>query len=96
MVASDTTNGKAVGMGRIISDGVSDAYLQDVAVLPTYRNRGIGQQIVEKLVEICQNAGIDWIGLVGQPGTISLYQRCGFQEMEGHTAMKYEKNERIQ
>ena len=91
MVASDTSSGKAVGMGRVISDGVSDAYLQDVAVLPSYRNRGIGQKIVEKLVEICQNAGIEWIGLVGQPGTVSLYHRCGFQEMEGHIAMKYGK-----
>jgi len=78
-------------MGRAISDGISDAYLQDVAVLSPYRNQGIGQKIVEKLVEICQNSGIDWIGLVAQPGTFSLYHRCGFQMMENHTAMKYEK-----
>jgi spermidine synthase len=82
---------KAVGMGRAISDGVSDAYLQDVAVLSLYRNQGIGQKIVETLVEICHNSGIEWIGLVAQPGTVSLYHRCGFQILENHTPMKYEK-----
>ena len=29
-----------VGMGRAISDGVSDAYIQDVVVLPEYRKKG--------------------------------------------------------
>ena len=90
MVAYDTTSGKAVGMGRVISDSVSDAYLQDVVVFPGYRSRGIGQMIINRLVEICQDNGIEWIGLVAQPGTVSLYRRCGFQVMEGHTAMKYE------
>lgn len=95
VVAHDTTSGKTVGMGRVISDGVSDAYLQDVVVFPAYRNRGIGQMIIKKLVRICHNSGIEWIGLVAQPGTVSLYQRCGFQVMEGHTAMKYGKNEMV-
>jgi hypothetical protein len=32
-VAIDITTGKAVGMGRVISDGVADAYIQDFVVL---------------------------------------------------------------
>jgi len=32
-------NGKIIGMGRSISDGVSDAYIQDVAVLKKFRGR---------------------------------------------------------
>jgi len=94
VVATDTITRKAIGMGRVISDGVSDGYLQDIAVLPSCRNQGIGQRIVEILVEICRNAGIDWIGLVAQPGTFSLYHRCGFQVMEGHIAMKYQTEEK--
>jgi len=29
------------GMGRVISDGASDGYIQDVVVLPEFRGRGI-------------------------------------------------------
>ena len=37
---------KIIGMGRVISDGVSDAYIQDVTVDKEYRNRKIGSKIV--------------------------------------------------
>ncbi len=43
-VAVDRKTGHAVGMGRVISDGVSDGYIQDLVVLPEYRKTGIGAQ----------------------------------------------------
>ena len=33
-MAAIDPDGRWIGMGRIISDGVSDAYLQDIIVLP--------------------------------------------------------------
>jgi len=41
-VAVEEESGRAVGMGRVISDGVSDAYIQDLVVLPEYRSRNVG------------------------------------------------------
>lgn len=82
-----TDGGRAVGMGRAISDGCSDAYLQDIVVLPEYRQRGIGNAIVERLVSFCRERGITWIGLVAQPGTVQFYERHGFARMEGHVPM---------
>jgi len=49
-VAVDKNLDKAVGMGRLISDGVSDAYIQDLVVLPEYRDSGIGRELVKKLL----------------------------------------------
>ena len=37
-----------IGMGRAVSDGVSDAYIQDVVVLKKFRGRGIGAAIIKK------------------------------------------------
>ena len=34
VVAAEKRSGRAVGMGRVLSDGVSDAYIQDLVVLP--------------------------------------------------------------
>jgi len=83
-VAVDKESGRAVGMGRAISDGVSDAYIQDLVVLPQFRKRGIGVQLASALVQKCRNAGVLWICLVAEPGTERFYTPLGFLRMEGH------------
>ena len=53
VVAVEKNLDKAIGMGRVISDGVSDAYIQDLVVLPEFRDSGIGRMIVKKLLDFC-------------------------------------------
>lgn len=86
-VAVETTTGRAAGMGRVISDGVSDAYIQDLVVLPRYRKCGIGRMLVEALVNRCRASGISWIGLIAEPGTEQFYLPAGFHAMEGHVPL---------
>lgn len=81
---------KLIGMGRALSDLKSDAYIQDVVVLNAYRNKGIGAGIIQALIKALQAKGVDWIGLIGEPGTQSFYQRLGFKELAGHLPFKYE------
>jgi ribosomal protein S18 acetylase RimI-like enzyme len=83
-VAVDTKTGKAIGMGRVISDGVSDGYIQDLVVLPDYRKSGIGREIVSALVERCLQSGITWIALIAEPDTEQFYQPLGFKPMDRH------------
>ncbi len=40
---------KLIGMGRLVGDGSVIVYIQDLIVLPEYRGRGIGGEIVELL-----------------------------------------------
>lgn len=89
VVAIDISDGKSVGMGRVISDGVADAYLQDVVVLPEWRKKGVGKMIVSKLLECCQSRSIAWIGLIAQPGTDAFYQSLGFVHLKGHGPMLF-------
>ena len=88
-VAIHAKSGRAVGMGRVISDGVSDAYIQDLVVLPSCRGSGAGKQIVQALVEACRNAGISWIGLIAEPETGQFYEPLSFSPMTGHVPMLY-------
>ena len=83
-VATDATTGRAVGMGRVIADGVSDGYIQDLVVLPKFRKSGVGTRIVSALVNRCLQAGITWIGLIAEPETEKFYRPLGFQPMERH------------
>lgn len=76
---------RIIGMGRAISDGVSDAYIQDVTVHDDYRRRGIGRAIVLKLIEELKAGGVGWIGLISEPGYESFYQSMGFEIMPNYT-----------
>lgn len=83
---------KIIGMGRALSDSKSDAYIQDVTVLKSYRGQGIGKEIIKALVGWLKDKGVDWIGLVAEPGTTSFYSELGFKPMKDHVAMRYEDN----
>ena len=86
MVAKNP-EGRIIGMGRVISDGVSDGYIQDVIVYKIYRNKGIGKEIVIKLKDFCLKNGLTWIGLIAEPGTKEFYAKLGFSEMVDYKPM---------
>ena len=83
--------GRIVGMARVISDGHSDAYIQDVVVLEKYRGRGVGRELVRRLTQFCVGRKIGWIGLVAEPGTQGLYEELGFGPLAGYQPMLYGK-----
>ncbi len=75
-------DGKMVGMGRAISDGASDAYIQDVAVLKSERGAGTGSAIMKALQRRLKADGIKWLGLIAQDGSSPFYARLGFRELK--------------
>ncbi len=86
-VAVDRDTGAAVAMGRALSDGVSDAYIQDLIVTKDFRESGIGRRLLSTLVSFCQSKGITWIALIAAPGTEQFYIPSGFRRMEGYVPM---------
>jgi GNAT superfamily N-acetyltransferase len=72
-------DGQIVGMGRALSDGVSVAYIQDLAVLPIMRGMGIGSALLSHLTTYIKNLGISCVMLMAQPGTFSFYSSCGWK-----------------
>jgi ribosomal protein S18 acetylase RimI-like enzyme len=76
-----------VGMGRAISDGISDAYIQDLTVRSNRRNQGIGGRILRTILERLHADGLRWIGLIAEPGSSNLYRHAGFREMPAAVPM---------
>ena len=85
-------NGELVGFGRALSDGCSDAYIQDVVVRKDQRGKGIGRHIIRFLEVELRCKGIDWIGLVGEPGTENYYSKLGLKKKPGYTLWKLEND----
>jgi len=78
---------RIIGMGRAVSDGASDAYLQDVTVMDSFRGKGIGTRIVETLIGRLERDGIQWIGLIAEKGSHPFYERLGFSVMKNALPM---------
>jgi ribosomal protein S18 acetylase RimI-like enzyme len=72
-------DGKLVGAGRALADGLDAAYLADIAVHPDHQGRGLGQAIVRDLLRQCQ--GHRKIILYANPGAEPVYRRLGFLPM---------------
>ena len=47
-----------IGYAQVISNHVTDAYIQDVMVHPDYQRQGIGTQLMEKLLSRLAEDGI--------------------------------------
>ncbi|MEI2454909.1 GNAT family N-acetyltransferase [Lysobacter firmicutimachus] len=75
--------GRLIAAGRALADGRDCAYLADIVVHPDYQGRGLGQQVVERLVASAQ--GHRKILLYAQPGKEGFYRKLGFRPMR--TAM---------
>ena len=75
--------GRLVGAGRALADGVDCSYICDVAVLPSHQGRGLGKEIVARLVE--RSRGHKKIILYAVPGKEGFYRGLGFKRMS--TAM---------
>lgn len=91
-VAISISTGRAVGMGRVISDGIADAYIQDLVVLDDWRRSGVGKMILARLLEECRKKSIYWIGLIAEPGKEDFYRSLGFSSMQGHVPMLFSKD----
>lgn len=67
-----------VGFGRMTSDTIMHAMIYDLIVLPEYQGKGIGSQILGRLVEHCKQAGVRDIQLFSVRGKCEFYKKCGF------------------
>ncbi len=81
-----------IGMGRAISDGISDAYIQDVTVRQDLRGQGIGKGIIRTLLAHLQSHQLQWIGLISEPGYERFYEGLGFKVMPHYTPFLLSEN----
>ena len=82
--------GRLVGAGRALADGVDCSYLCDIVVLPSHQGIGLGKQLVAKLVELSR--GHRKILLYAVPGKEPFYRKFGFLRMKTAMAIFEDQN----
>ncbi len=83
------SEGKVIGMGRLVGDGVMYWYLQEIIVLPEFQGKGIGTRIVNRLLEFISDNTVPGtftsVGLTAATGRDSFYEKFGFSKSLGMT-----------
>lgn len=81
--------GQLVAAGRALADGKDCSYICDVAVHPSYQGRGLGKEVVSRLVNFSKDH--KKIILYAAAGKEPFYKKLGFKRML--TAMAIFQNE---
>lgn len=81
-------NGHVVGVGRAISDGITQAAIYNIAVREDLWGRGLGKKIVDELLEQVKGCNVV---LYTHPKHVGLYEHWGFRTLK--TAYAHFENE---
>ena len=73
---------KVVGMGRMVGDGAVICYIQDLVVHPSYQKLGVGDALMNKLLDHAKSLRLPdtelMLCLMCAKGRESFYTRYGF------------------
>ena len=89
IVAIDAEINQIVGYITIISDGVLSAYIPLLEVIPAYRNRGIGSQLLKLALKELDNFYM--IDLVCDDERVSFYEKQGMTKWTAMLWRNYKK-----
>jgi GNAT superfamily N-acetyltransferase len=70
--------GELVGFGRVLCDGALHAMIFDLIVHPSHQRRGIGSEILKRLLSVCRDADIPDVQLFAANGMAPFYEKHGF------------------
>jgi ribosomal protein S18 acetylase RimI-like enzyme len=76
---------ETIAMGRVLGDGAIYFHIQDVIVNPKYQKMGVGELLMNDLMEFVTNTGgkNTNIGLMCSKGREDFYKGFGFVERPG-------------
>ena len=70
---------RVVGFARALCDEVSNGYISMVAVVADVRGRGVGRELVRRLIG--EDTGVTWVLRAGR-GSRGFWEKMGFKPSE--------------
>ena len=78
-------DGKSVGIVRVLTDMLTDAYITDVIVSPDFQGRGLGRKLLDQVVSRLKEISVSNVklacSLYANPGKEPFYEKLGFQKL---------------
>ena len=87
VIAIDDKTNQVVGFITAISDGVLSAYIPFLEVLPEYKNKGIGKELVDRMLKELDD--IYMIDLCCDDDLVPYYEKFGMTKTNGMVLRNY-------
>lgn len=88
VIALDDNTNQVVGFITAISDGVLSAYIPFLEVLPDYKNKGIGKELVKQMLKELDD--IYMVDLCCEDDLVPYYEKFGMIKVNGMVVRNYE------
>ena len=79
-----------IGYIDCVSNGVTDAYIQDLMVHPDYQGNGLGTQLMNRMISHLRDQNIYMVSVIYDSILVPFYQRFGFTQMLSGQLQTYE------
>jgi len=79
-VVAARQDGELVGLTRVVGDGQTIVYLQDVLVRPAHQRRGIGRELIRRVLEPYRDVRQKVLITDDEPAQRASYESMGFTE----------------
>ena len=89
VLAVDRESSRVVGFVTAISDGLLSAYIPLLEVLPTYRGRGIGTELMRRMLAKLRD--LYMVDLLCDPELQPFYERLGMRPAAGMLVRNYDR-----
>lgn len=89
ILAIDDDSGAVVGFITAISDGILSAYIPLLEVLPDHRDRGVGRELVRRMLEKLEEYYM--VDLLCDPGTVGFYEALGMKPAHAMAIRRYDR-----
>ncbi|WP_404430706.1 GNAT family N-acetyltransferase [Sutcliffiella horikoshii] len=90
-VISAWNDDELVGLIRIVGDGLTIIYIQDILVLNTYQNQGIATQLMQQVLEKYTHVRQKVLLTEEAPDVRHFYEKNGFESCDKGTLVAFAK-----
>lgn len=80
-----------IGLVRVVGDGASILYIQDILVLPEYQGEGVGSRLLQEVDRLYPQVYQKVLLTDQQPNTMRFYEKCGYRQSDEFGCTAYMK-----
>lgn len=88
-VISAWADEQLVGLIRAVGDGQTILYIQDILVMEAYQNKGIGYELMTKLLDMHPNVRQKVLLTEDEPDVRHFYEKCQFSSCDKGEAVAF-------
>lgn len=81
LVVSLWYRGQLIALIRTVGDGETIVYIQDILVLTKYQRQGLGEQLIDIILEKFKSVRQFVLLTDNNPATLSFYKKVGFKNV---------------